>query len=207
VAAATKKCRGAYPLHVPTVCRYKPNRTNPRNFGSSDAVRVLCAVLNSPEALDQEASDDQSIGSTIAIGPPEVFERRLASIVARVRTRCSPGKPARPQINVELSAIAAIQALELAEREAEANSVTFSNLLDIFNAVSGLLVALLAITKVPVLGPLLRRFPVTNVVILGATRVLSRVEGFVGTILARKAANDTSWAVIRGTIEALKKAA
>lgn len=192
---------------MPTVCRYKPNRSDPRRFGSSDAVRVLCAVLSNPEPGDAIASEDTSIGTQVTIGPPELFERRLQSIVARVRTRCSPGKPTRPQINVEQSAVAAIEALELASREAEANSVTYSNLLDIFNAVSGLLVALLAITKVPVLGPLLRRFPVTNVVILGATRVLSRVEGFVGTILARKAANDTSWTIIRGSIEALKKAA
>lgn len=167
---------------------------------------MLCAVLTSP-ALGDIDTTDESTGTRVEIGAAANFERELQSITAQVRQRCGPGRPERPQREAQLSALEAIQALELAEREAEANSATLSNMLDIFNAVSGILVALLAITKIPVVGPLIRRFPVVSVLQVGAQRVLSRVEGFIGTVLARKAANDTSWTIIRNTIDQLKKAA
>lgn len=188
---------------MPTVTRYKPNRSHPRPFKRSDAVRVVCRVLNGPAEgrIGLPSTEDTSAeGVRFPVSSAFNFERDLQAIAAQVRARCMPGDARRPDAQAELSANAAIETLELAEREAEANSGLLANLLDILAAILTFLSLIAAgLRFVPI--------PAVRLVALGIPRLLSRVQGFQGTVLARKAANDTAWTIYQRTIEALKKAA
>lgn len=192
------------------VCRYKPNRSIPRQFSKSDAIRVLCAVLAASQRArggrddpgDVAIRDEgDSIGTLFPIGGAfDNFERDLQAITAEVRARCGPPDPGRPRIEEQASASAAIATLELAEREASANSGMLGNLVDLLTALLTFLGIVVAIARfVPI--------PAVRVASVAATRLLSRVDGFRGTILARKASNDAAWTIYQRQIQALKQAA
>lgn len=208
-AATSRGSSRATRCVVTIVCRYRPNRTVPRRFTKADAVRVVCAVISGdPDPLDPathrellaeagipSAEIDERASDLAVTGSAR--ERNLDAIVNEVRARCVPRIERARSKNVETEAL---QALEAAERQLADAQGTWGQLVDVIGSIVAFLALVLGILR---FSPV----PQLRVVSVAATRLYSRVLGFQGTIIARKAANDLTYTVVQQAIARILKAA
>lgn len=161
-------------LNRPTtrfLCRWRPRRKVDRVFSKRDAARVICYALRRFGAAQRETVSDES--AVITVSPTTI-----GAIVAEARSIC-PELAKDPTFDVENRLTAessmAISALE-------ENNQVLEQLLKILAAMNAALAAILFLSNLTPLRVVIR--PV-------AIAVQSAIRGFQGTVIARKAANDS----------------
>jgi hypothetical protein len=194
-------------------CFYKPNRSHRREFSKEDCARIICRVLADLENQPRTAKTGFGASPAAGIGGPrQFFDQDLKDILARVERRCGRSSSKKdPALEQALAAEAAdldsaqitaftISQLEFAQTQIESNNVLWSSVLEWTGAlVTFLTLVATALKFVPI--------PAVRLVSQGANFILKRVAGFQGSIIARRAANDSTFAVIERNIQLFKKAA
>lgn len=170
---------------MPQKCFYKPNRSHPREFTTTDAARVLCYAYKA----------QQGVSSTP--GPFRAYVMEVGQLAAQ---RCeTPFADDLGSFN-EAAAVAEAETdvgLEALEQQFGLNNALLQQLLEWFGALLTFLTILISIARViPV--------PQIKLVAAGAARIVSRIAVFQGAIVARKAANDAAMVVLRRGIQIQK---
>lgn len=187
---------------MPTVCRYRPNRSAPRLFTRNDAARVLCYAYAHDSSTSQDVTGP-ALGIQVA---KTTFTQFAQQVVGIAEVRC--GDRIEKRFDVDQAQIAEIAKNEDATLSGllgdyAANIALFQQLLEWFGALITFLTVLIGIARIV-------PFPQIRLVATGAGRILTRVTAFQGAIIARKAANDSAMNNIRILQEinkAIRKAA
>lgn len=196
---------------MPQKCYYKPNRSHARLYSREDAARIVCRVLEQatagPEGLDRRiTSFPRGKNLTARVN----FDMDLQDILDRIDRKCGAKTGFTTQQAASAVAVAAsaqdilrteaIATLELGTSELRRDQVLWISLLEFFAA---LLTFLTIITSVLRFVPL----PPVRLAAQGAGFIIKRIAGFQTAIIARRAANDTSWIQMQRVLDMLKKAA
>lgn len=210
---------------MPVICRYRPKRGRQRVYTREDAARVVCyaleAVVTGKNITQDPQLDGDNInrqgGRTVVSntfgGRVAFFDRDLQDILARVEARCGAKSSKPNELASEAAAEArrdieetgedalvngAIGSLEAAQADLDANNVLWQSILEWTLIIIGVLTAINQITRfIP--GPL-------RLITSPLPLVIRRAVGFQGAIIARKAANDASWARLQRALTLLKAA-
>lgn len=192
---------------MPKVLIERPNRSHSRPFTRDDAARVICRVLRSPGPGNTGKGSGSSIlqrrGQT-------VFDHELRDILNRVEVKCG----ARLQFDRPLTAAEAaivqgqeqlpltVDAIGTLEKSAEAVTDSNTVILSVVEFLGAVLTFLSVVLTVLTFIPI----PQARLVAVGARAMVTRIDGFIVTMLRQRAANDAQWSLIQRTLGRLKAA-
>lgn len=184
------------------ICRYYPERSHARPFTRADAIRIVCRVLHDD---DRRGDFKFSPGAQNAarVEPGEV---ELQAFMDDVRKKCFGADPRRARAQEAAVAQATEQAeadqvlasLLTAMRQLEENDTTIRDSVIVFTAIATFLSVGVAVLRfVPI--------PAVRLAYAAAAVLKRRVDGILVTFIARKAANDASFAAVRSAVEVIRR--
>lgn len=193
---------------MPVICKYLPVRSHPRQFTRADAVRIVCKVLHGDEPRESRVGEFTFSPGARQKARVEPGEIELQEFMEEVRVKClgqDPNRARRAQAQQQVAqaesqaeADQVLASILTAMRQLEENDTTLRDSVIVFTAIATFLSVGLAVLRfVPI--------PAVRLAYAAAAVLKRRVDGILVTFIARRAANDATFAALRSAAEVITR--